>query len=231
VKLDLTIIFNEKTMLLLVKAYGWTLAITVMALVIGIIIGTILAIFMVLPKTNIVNKVLNSFANIYLAVVRGTPLLVQLMIISFVIFADVIFFNRTVSPYLIATIGFGINSGAYVAEIMRGGILSVDKGQMEAGRSLGLGYGQTMKSIILPQSAKNILPSLGNEAIALIKETSVALVIGVSEFFTTIKSIVNTSYNVVTPYLFAAIIYLVTVMAMTALLKKFEKRLRKSDGK
>ncbi|NLL56777.1 MAG: amino acid ABC transporter permease [Clostridiales bacterium] len=218
-------------MLLLVKAYGWTLAITVMALVIGIIIGTILAIFMVLPKTNIVNKVLNSFANIYLAVVRGTPLLVQLMIISFVIFADVIFFNRTVSPYLIATIGFGINSGAYVAEIMRGGILSVDKGQMEAGRSLGLGYGQTMKSIILPQSAKNILPSLGNEAIALIKETSVALVIGVSEFFTTIKSIVNTSYNVVTPYLFAAIIYLVTVMAMTALLKKFEKRLRKSDGK
>ncbi len=230
-KLDLTIIFNEKTMLLLVKAYGWTLAITVMALVIGIIIGTILAIFMVLPKTNIVNKVLNSFANIYLAVVRGTPLLVQLMIISFVIFADVIFFNRTVSPYLIATIGFGINSGAYVAEIMRGGILSVDKGQMEAGRSLGLGYGQTMKSIILPQSAKNILPSLGNEAIALIKETSVALVIGVSEFFTTIKSIVNTSYNVVTPYLFAAIIYLVTVMAMTALLKKFEKRLRKSDGK
>lgn len=230
-KIDLSIIFNEKTMLLLLRAYGWTLAITIMALIIGVIIGTILAVFMVLPKTNIINKILNGFANVYLTVVRGTPLLVQLMIISFVIFADVIFFNRSVSPYFIATLGFGINSGAYVAEIMRGGILSVDRGQMEAGRSLGLGYGDTMKLIILPQSAKNILPALGNEAIALVKETSVALVIGVSEFFTTIKSIVNTSYNVITPYLFAALIYLITVMIMSTLLKKFEKRLRKSDGK
>lgn len=230
-RIDLGIIFNETTLLVLLKAYGWTIAITIMALAIGIIIGTILAVFMVLPKSNIINKALNGFANVYLAVIRGTPLLVQLMIISFIIFANVIFFNRMVSPYIIATIGFGINSGAYVAEIMRGGILSVDKGQMEAGRSLGLGYGDTMKLIILPQSAKNILPALGNEAIALVKETSVALIIGVSEFFTTIKGIVNSSYNVATPYLFAAIIYLLTVLVMTTLLKKFEKRLRKSDGK
>ncbi len=211
------------------KAYGWTLAITAMALLIGIVIGTILAVFMVLPKTNLLNKSLNGFANVYLAVIRGTPSLVQLMIIYFVIFADVIFFNRELSPYFVAAIGFGINSGAYVAEIMRAGINSVDKGQMEAGRALGLSYGATMKSVILPQSARNILPPLGNEAIVLVKETSVALIIGVSEFFTTIKGIVNTTYNVVTPYFFAAAVYFVTVWIMTILLKLLERRLSKSD--
>jgi len=231
VKLNLSIIFNKASLLLLSKAYGWTLAITCMALVIGIIIGTILAVFMVLPKNNIFNKILNGIATAYLAVIRGTPILVQLMIICFAIFSNVIFFNRSLSPYFVATIGFGINSGAYVAEIMRAGILSVDRGQMEAGRSLGLSYGETMKRIILPQSAKNILPALGNEMIALVKETSVALIIGVSEFFTTIKSIVNTTYNVVTPYLFAALVYFITVMIMNMLLKKLEKRLRKSDAK
>lgn len=211
------------------KAYGWTLAITAMALLIGIVIGTILAVFMVLPKTNLLNKSLNGFANVYLAVIRGTPSLVQLMIIYFVIFADVIFFNRELSPYFVAAIGFGINSGAYVAEIMRAGINSVDKGQMEAGRALGLSYGATMKSVILPQSARNILPPLGNEAIVLVKETSVALIIGVSEFFTTIKGIVNTTYNVITPYFFAAAVYFVTVWIMTILLKLLERRLSKSD--
>ena len=211
------------------KAYGWTLAITAMALLIGIVIGTILAVFMVLPKTNLLNKSLNGFANVYLAVIRGTPSLVQLMIIYFVIFADVIFFNRELSPYFVAAIGFGINSGAYVAEIMRAGINSVDKGQMEAGRALGLSYGATMKSVILPQSARNILPPLGNEAIVLVKETSVALIIGVSEFFTTIKGIVNTTYNVVTPYFFAAAVYFVTVWIMTILLKLLERRLSKSE--
>jgi len=228
-KFDLSIIFKKDILLLLAKAYGWTLAITAMALVIGIVIGTILAVFMVLPKTNVLNKSLNAFARGYLAVIRGTPSLVQLMIIYFVIFADVVFFNRELSPYFVAAIGFGINSGAYVAEIMRAGINSVDKGQMEAGRALGLSYGATMKSIILPQSARNILPPLGNEAIVLVKETSVALIIGVSEFFTTIKGIVNTSYNVVTPYLFAALVYFVTVYIMTILLKALERRLSKSD--
>lgn len=230
-KLDLSIIFNEKILLLLLKAYGWTIAITVMALVLGIIIGTILAIFMVMPPKSIISKILNKFANLYLTIIRGTPLLVQLMIISFVLLANVVLINRSVSPYLVATIGFGINSGAYVAEIMRAGIMSVDRGQMEAGRSLGLSYGQTMKSIILPQSIKNILPPLGNEAIMLVKETSVALVIGVSEFFTVIKGIVNSTYNVITPYLFAALVYLLTVMLMTKLLRILEKRLRKSDAK
>ena len=228
-KFDFSIIFKKEILLLLGKAYGWTLAITAMALLIGIVIGTILAVFMVLPKTNLLNKSLNGFANVYLAVIRGTPSLVQLMIIYFVIFADVIFFNRDLSPYFVAAIGFGINSGAYVAEIMRAGINSVDKGQMEAGRALGLSYGATMKSVILPQSARNILPPLGNEAIVLVKETSVALIIGVSEFFTTIKGIVNTTYNVVTPYFFAAAVYFVTVWIMTILLKLLERRLSKSE--
>ena len=228
-KFDFSIIFKKDILLLLGKAYGWTLAITVMALAIGIVIGTILAVFMVLPRTNFLNKSLNAFARVYLAVIRGTPSLVQLMIIYFVIFADVIFFNRDLSPYFVAAVGFGINSGAYVAEIMRAGINSVDKGQMEAGRALGLSYGATMKSVILPQSARNILPPLGNEAIVLVKETSVALIIGVSEFFTTIKSIVNTTYNVITPYFFAAAVYFVTVYIMTLLLKALERRLSKSD--
>lgn len=230
-KLDLSIIFNKTVLQVVFKAYGWTLAITAMALAIGIVIGTILAIFMVLPKNNFLNKALGKFASLYLTVIRGTPILVQLMIICFVIFANVIFINRTLSPYIVATIGFGINSGAYVAEIMRGGIMSVDKGQMEAGRSLGLSYGLTMKNIILPQSVKNILPPLGNEAIALVKETSVALIIGVSEFFTVIKGIVNSTYNVITPYMFAAVVYLITVMIMSNSLKLLEKRLRKSDAK
>ena len=227
--LDLSIIFKKDILLLLGRAYGWTLAITAVALLIGIIIGTMLAIFMVLPKTNPFNKTLNAIAKGYLAVIRGTPTLVQLMIIYFVIFSDVVFFNREISPYVVAAIGFGINSGAYVAEIMRAGIMSVDRGQMEAGRAVGLSYGSTMLHVVLPQSARNILPPLGNEAIMLVKETSVALIIGVSEFFTAIKGIVNSSYNVVTPYLFAAIVYFVTVLIMSGVLKLLERRLSKSD--
>ncbi len=230
-KLDLGIIFKKEILLLLLKSYGWTIAITAMALALGIIIGTILAVFMVLPKTNVFSRILNGFAKIYLAVIRGTPTLVQLMIIYFVIFADVIFFNRDISPYFVAAIGFGINSGAYVAEIMRAGIMSVDKGQMEAGRAVGLSYGVTMWHVILPQSARNILPPLGNEAIVLVKETSVALIIGVQEFFTAIKGLVNSTYNVITPYLFAAVVYFITVFIMSFVLKLIERRLGKSDRK
>lgn len=228
-KLDLSIIFNAKTFTALAQAYGWTLFITFFALIIGIILGTLLAVCRVLPQTNVVAKFLNKFAGMYISVFRGTPLMVQLFIFSFVIFARVVLFNQAISAYLIATIGFGLNSGAYVAEIIRGGILSVDKGQMEAGRALGLSYGQTMKSIILPQAAKNIIPPLGNEAISLVKETSVALIIGVNEFFTEIKNIATSTYNVLTPYLFAAVVYYLTVAIMSFGLSKLEKRLRKSD--
>ena len=130
-----------------------------------------------------------------------------------------------------AVVGFGLNSAAFVSETIRAGILSVDKGQMEAGRALGLSYGKTMRSVIIPQAAKSIIPPLGNEAITLVKDTSVALVIGVSEFFTAIRSIVAATYDVLTPYIFAAIVYFVTVLIMTFALNKLEKRLRRSDAR
>lgn len=228
--LDLSI-FTAETLRTLGKAYGWTLIITAGALLIGIILGTVLAILRIMPRKNIFARILGKIADIYLAVMRGTPLMVQLVIIYFIIFAGVTIISPAVSSYMIAIIGFGLNSAAYVAEIMRAGILSVDKGQMEAGRALGMSYGQTMRSIILPQSAKNIIPPLGNEAISLVKETSVALCIGVNEFFVTIRAIVTRTYNVLTPYLFAALVYFLTVAFMTFCLGKLEKRLRKSDAR
>lgn len=230
-KLDLSIIFNAKTFRMLAEAYGWTLFITVFALIIGIILGTILAVFRVLPQTNVVSKALNKIAGAYVSVFRGTPLMVQLFIFSFVIFANVVLVNSKVSAYLIAVIGFGLNSAAYVSEIIRAGILSIDKGQTEAGRALGLSYGQTMWNVVLPQAAKNIIPPLGNEAISLVKETSVALIIGVNEFFTAIKLLTASTYNVLTPYLFAALVYYVTVALMAFGLTKLEKRLRRSDAR
>lgn len=213
------------------RAYGWTIFITVGALVIGIILGTLIAVCKVIPKTNIVAKILDKIVTVYVAIFRGTPLTVQLFIFYFIIFAKITFFNTNLHPYFIAVIGFGLNSAAYVSETIRAGILSVDKGQMEAGRALGLSYGKTMRSVIIPQAAKSIIPPLGNEAITLAKDTSVALVIGVSEFFTAIRSIVAASYNVLTPYIFAAIVYFVTVLIMTMLLNALEKRLRRSDNR
>ena len=182
---DFSIIFNKDALATLGEAYGWTLFIAVGALLIGVILGTLLAICKVIPKTNIVAKILDKISSVYVAIFRGTPLTVQLFIFYFVIFAGVTFFSASVTPYIIAVFGFGLNSAAYVSEIIRSGILSIDKGQMEAGRALGLSYGKTMMSVVLPQAAKSIIPPLGNEAITLVKDTSVALVIGVSEFFNT----------------------------------------------
>ena len=230
-KLDLSIIFTAKTFAKLAEAYGWTIFITVFSLLIGIILGTLIAVFRVIPQTNVFARVLNKISSVYVSVFRGTPLMVQLFIFSFEMFVNVESLNSPLSPYIIAVIGFGLNSAAYVSEIIRAGILSIDKGQMEAGRALGLSYGQTMKSVILPQAAKNIIPPLGNEAITLVKDTSVALIIGVNEFFTVIKQLTASSYNVVTPYLFAAVVYYVTVAIMSFGLNKLEKRLRKSDAR
>jgi ABC-type amino acid transport system permease subunit len=140
-----------------------------------------------------------------------------------------VFYGVRINSLFVAVIGFGINSGAYVAEIMRSGILAVDIGQTEAGRSLGLGYRDNMILIVLPQALKNILPALGNEAIMLVKETSVASVITVMEFFNAIKLIGKASYNVTVPYLFSALIYLVTVLLMTWGISRLEGYLRKGD--
>ncbi len=228
-KFDFSVIFNKAAFETLCSAYGWTLFIAVGALLIGIVLGTLLAISKVVPKNNAVAVFFDKLSTVYVAIFRGTPLTVQLFIIYFVVFAGVTFFSASVTPYIIAVIGFGLNSAAYVSEIIRSGILSVDKGQMEAGRALGLSYRKTMFSVVLPQAAKSIIPPLGNEAITLVKDTSVALVIGVAEFFTEIRNIVNYTYNVITPYIYAAIVYFVTVLVMSFILSKIEKRLRRSD--
>ena len=213
------------------RAYGWTLFIAVGALTIGVILGTLIAVCKVIPHNNFIPKALDKITSLYVAIFRGTPLTVQLFIFYFIIFASVTIINSMVHPYLIAVVGFGLNSAAYVSETIRAGILSVDKGQMEAGRALGLSYGKTMRSVIIPQAAKSIIPPLGNEAITLVKDTSVAIVIGVTEFFTAIRNIVSATYNVLTPYIFAAIVYFITVLIMTFALNKLEKRLRRRDAR
>ena len=203
-----------------------TLIITVGALLIGVIIGTIVAIIKVFADSNKKSKflkLLDWICNVYLTVIRGTPVVVQLLISFFIIFVWV------KDGTGVAIITFGINSGAYVAEVIRSGIMAIDKGQMEAGRSLGLSQAQTMKEIILPQAFKNILPAIGNEMIALLKETSVAGYVAVTDLTKAGNQIKNTTYDQINPILLVALTYLVLVMLMTKLLSVMERRLRKSD--
>ena len=202
-----------------------TLIITLGALIIGVIIGTIIAIikvFAVGSKSRIM-KILDAICNIYLTVIRGTPVVVQLLISFFIIFAS------AKDGTWVAIITFGINSGAYVAEVIRSGIMAIDVGQMEAGRSLGLSKIQTMKEVILPQAFKNVLPAIGNEMIALLKETSIAGYVAVQDLTKAANQIKNTTYDQVNPILLTALIYLLIVMLLTKLLGIMERRLRKSD--
>ena len=168
-------------------------------------------------------KTLNSICNIYLTVIRGTPVLVQLMIWYFVIFA------KSRNGLMVAAFAFGINSGAYVAEIIRSGVMSVDAGQMEAGRSLGFGYVATMRHIILPQAFKAVLPALANEFIVLLKETSVAAYVSVADLTYAGNVIGGNAYDYLFPLLLTAIMYLAMVMLFTFLVGKLERRLRNSE--
>ena len=208
----------------IVTGFGNTMLITFFACIIGVIIGLIISIAKVMPKKTIFGKISEGLANCYLTVIRGTPSLVQLLIIYFVIFASV-----DISKEIVAIIAFGINSGAYVAEIIRSGILAVDRGQMEAGRSLGLDYSKTMRLIILPQALKNILPALGNEFISLLKETAVAGYIGLQDLTKAGDIILSQTYDAFTPLILIAAIYLSVVMLMTWGLRVLERRLRRSD--
>ena len=169
-------------------------------------------------------KIFNFLCNVYLTVIRGTPVVVQLLIIYFVIFS-----SMRVDKIFVAIIAFGINSGAYVAEIVRSGIMSIDPGQMEAGRSLGFNYIQTMWHIIIPQAFKNVLPALGNEFIVLLKETSVAGYIALEDLTKGADIIRSQTYSPFVPLLSVAAIYLGIVMLLTFLLKKLERRLRSSE--
>ncbi|MCL2084339.1 MAG: amino acid ABC transporter permease [Oscillospiraceae bacterium] len=201
-----------------------TLTITVVALALGLAIGFVIAYIRVTHDNTGKLRPFNSIARLYLTVIRGTPALVQLLFIYFVIFA-----NSSLPKILVAALSFGINSGAYIAEIFRGGMMSVDKGQSEAGRSLGLNYGQTMWRIIMPQAVKNALPALGNEFITLLKETSIAGFVAVQELTKGADIIRSRTYNAFMPLTAAAVIYLGIVLILEKLLGALEGRLRRSD--
>ena len=206
-----------------------TLELTVCALIVGVILGVLVAVVRTahdqqrLGHRNFALAILNLICKIYTTVIRGTPMLVQILIWGFVIFSS----SR--NKFMVGVVALGINSGAYVAEIVRGGLMSVDVGQSEAGRSLGLGYLDTMRFIIIPQAFKNILPSLGNEFITLFKDTSLVNTIGLTELTYRASRIAGTTFDYMPPYIGIAIMYLVVVIILTWLQGKLERRLRQSD--
>jgi len=205
---------------------GNTLLITLGAALLGILIGSLVAICKVYARNNRRLKPLDWLCDVYLTVIRGTPMMVQLLIFATIIFAKV----PIGQMFLVAMLAFGVNSGAYVAEIVRAGILAVDRGQTEAGRSLGFGLNQTMKLIVFPQAVKNILPALGNEAIVLLKETSIVAYIAVADITYAASLIRSRTFSPV-PLLLIALVYLAIVMLMTWGLRAFERRLAKSDNR
>ncbi|MBE6113438.1 MAG: amino acid ABC transporter permease [Peptococcaceae bacterium] len=207
--------------LLLLDGIGVTIKISLLAVLIGIAIGLVIA-FCALSK----KKVLNLIGKVYTDVIRGTPSVTQLMIIYFVVFATV-----DLEKWVIAAIAFGINSGAYVSEIIRAGILSIDKGQTEAGRSLGLNAMQTMVSIIIPQAVKNIFPALCNEFIVLVKETAIVGYIGLVDIQKAGDLIKSATFEAFMPLIATAIIYFVLIKTLTLALARVEKALRKSDNR
>ncbi|MCR4649627.1 MAG: amino acid ABC transporter permease [Lachnospiraceae bacterium] len=208
----------------IVNGLGVTLRVTLFAVLIGIAIGFIVAVIRSTYEKTGKLGFFNFLCNIYLTVIRGTPVVVQLMIIYFVVFA-----SGRPNKVFVAILAFGINSGAYVAEIVRSGIMSIDPGQMEAGRSLGFNYIQTMWHIIIPQAFKNVLPALGNEFIVLLKETSVAGYIALEDLTKGGDIIRSQTYSPFMPLLSVAAIYLAIVMLLSFLLKKLERRLRNSE--
>ncbi|WP_462282613.1 amino acid ABC transporter permease [Ruminococcus champanellensis] len=201
-----------------------TLLVTFFAVILGMVLGFLIAIVRATHDKNGKLGVLNFFAKVYLTVIRGTPVVVQLLILYFIIFATV-----NIDKTLVAILAFGLNSAAYVAEIVRSGIMSIDNGQFEAGASLGLNYSKTMLSIILPQAFKNILPALANECIVLLKETSVAGYIALVDLTKGGDIIRSQTYEAFLPLIAVAIIYLVMVMFLSAMVSKLERRLAKSD--
>lgn len=205
-----------------------TVLITLGALVIGLVLGLILAIIKIMAINMKAMKIPAKICDIYIAVVRGTPVALQLFLMAFAIFAI-----RGFPLELTAIITFGLNSGAYVAENIRAGILSIDKGQTEAGRALGLGFGVTMKKIVVPQAIKNIIPTIGNEIIALLKETSIVSMVGLIDL-TFAAKIIGSGQNMasyIVPMLFVALFYLTIVYLITLLINFVERRLRASDSK
>lgn len=202
-----------------------TLLISFFSVLLGVIIGTIVAMIIAYNKESRKLKILAKLSKLYVTIIRGTPVLLQLMIMYYVVFRNA----RNINLIFVGSLTFGINSGAYVSEIIRAGLESIDKGQMEAGRSLGLNYLKTMKLIILPQAIKNILPAIGNEFVTLIKETSVAGYIGIRDLTKASDIIASRTYDYFFPLIIAATIYLILALGMSKILKIFERKLAKND--
>jgi len=222
-KLQQTFIEGDRYMWL-VEGLINTLIITLGALIIGVLIGTLIAITKYFCEGNKKLRILNWLCDLYTTVIRGIPITVLLLMFFYIVLVSA-------DGVTVAIIAFGINSGAYMAELIRSGINAVDKGQMEAARSLGMSKGQAMAKIVFPQAIKNILPAIGNECIALLKETSVAGYVAIVDITRAATNIRNKTFDAVNPIILLALVYLVLVVGMTKLLAILERRLRKSDGK
>ncbi|MBE5888265.1 MAG: amino acid ABC transporter permease [Lachnospiraceae bacterium] len=203
-----------------------TIIIAVSGLIIGILIGTLIATVRVIPKYKIMPRILNGICSFYVSLFRGTPIVVQLLIFYYVLLP---LMGIRMDGVQVSILVFGLNSGAYISEIMRSGIQSVDPGQMEAGRAVGLSFSTTMMKIVIPQAVKNILPTLGNEFVALIKETSVVSFVGATDLYVAFNLIGTNSYEFMVPYIVMALIYIVLVLIISLGIKIMERSLGKSD--
>lgn len=201
-----------------------TAIIAVFGLLLGFLLGCLLATVKMLPTKNIAVTILKRIADLYIAVFRGTPMMVQLLLLHFAVFIGL-----PIPPVVEVSLIFGLNSAAYMAEIIRSGINSVDKGQMEAGRSLGLSYPVTMLRIVLPQAVKNVVPTIGNEFISLLKETSIVSVIGLADLTRAFKAIADSTFEYFIPYIALALIYFVLILIITLVIRLIERRLKKSE--
>ncbi len=224
---NIVIIFSSsKFMEMILEGLKCTLIVSLGATLIGVVLGTLVAIVKIIPSKSKLMIIPNFICDVYVTIIRGTPMALQLFIMAFVIFAI-----RGFPMELTAILAFGINSGAYVSESIRAGILSVDIGQTEAGRALGLPYSKTMSKIVIPQAIKNVIPSIGNEIIALIKETSIVSMIGMYDL-TLAAKIIGSGQNLATyfaPMVVVAVFYLAIVYTLTFIIKIIERRLRASD--
>lgn len=203
-----------------------TVIIAVFGLVVGFILGSIIATIKIIPSEMFIVKFFKRVCDLYVMLFRGTPMVVQLLLMHFALFP---LLNLNIDSVVEASIIFGLNSSAYMSEILRGGINSIDYGQMEAGRSLGLGFTKTMVKVVLPQAIKNILPTLGNEFIALIKETSVVSFIAVVDLTKSLKAIAESTYEYFVPYIALALVYLVLVLLISLLVRFLEKIMSRSE--
>lgn len=220
------ILIDYKGYVKVIEGLENTLKIAVLGLIIGIVIGTLIATVRVIPKYKTLPRVLNSICTFYVGFFRGTPMVVQLLLFYYVALP---LMGINLPSVSVAIAVFGLNSGAYISEIMRSGIQSVDYGQTEGGRSVGLSFSTTMMKIVIPQAVKNILPTLGNEFIVLIKETSIVSFIGAADLYVAFNYIGSNSYEFMVPYLAMAVIYIVIVCFITLLIKFMERSLKKSD--